>query len=228
MNTNIDFFYEKYTLTNEQKERFEKYLELIQEYNKVMNLTGIDDKFGVYLKHFYDSLLVIDFIKDDNLKIGDLGSGAGFPGIVLAIYYPNNEFTLIEPLQKRCKFLETVIEELGLTNVKVLNKRAEELDHEQFDIVTSRAVAKLNILLELSIPLLKTGGKFIALKGANVEEEILTSKHAFNTLHSTLETKQKEIIPFEESTRYNLIIKKDKKTNAKYPRNFGKIKKSPL
>ncbi len=227
-NKTIDFFYEKYKISSKQKKQYEDYLNLIQEYNKVMNLTGIDDKFGVYLKHYYDSLLIEKYIPKSNLKIADLGSGAGLPGIVLAIYYPENNFYLIEPLKKRCKFLEKVKDDLNLENVFIINKRAEQLQKEQYDIVVSRAVAKLNILLELSIPLVKVDGLFIALKGASALGEVNEAQDALKKLNCTVKEIQEEIIPFENSKRHNIIIKKLKKTNEKYPRNFGQIKKRPL
>ncbi|MFV0288878.1 MAG: 16S rRNA (guanine(527)-N(7))-methyltransferase RsmG [Mycoplasmatales bacterium] len=229
MNTkSLEFFYQKYELNEKQKQQYQDYLQLIQEYNKVMNLTGIDDEYGVYLKHYYDSLLIEPYIKKSGLLIGDLGSGAGFPGIVLAIYYPQNVFHLIEPLQKRCKFLQIVVEKLKLQNVQIINKRAEELTLETYDIVTSRAVAKLNILLELAIPLVKTQGTFIALKGANALAEVELSQNALSLLNSKIETIQEETIPDELAKRYNLVIKKEKPTNKKYPRNYGQIKKKPL
>ncbi len=228
MKNNLDFFYEKYDFKEKQKEQYKKYFELIKEYNKVMNLTGIDDEFGVYLKHYYDCLLIKDLIKDKNQKIADIGSGAGFPGIVLAIFFPDNTFDLIEPITKRCKFLEEVIKELELKNVNVLNKRAEDIQKNQYDIITSRAVAKLNILLELSIPLLKCNGIFIPLKGSKGKEEIKESKNALEKLGSKVIEVYEEVLPFEKSLRVNILIKKLKKTDDIYPRNFGQIRKKPL
>lgn len=228
MTVDKSFFYEKYDFSNEQKEQYNQYYKLIHEYNKVMNLTGIDDEFGVYLKHFYDSLLISDEIKDEGLKIADIGAGAGFPGIVLAIYFPKNKFELIEPINKRCKFLLEVVEKLNLKNVKVLNKRAEDIKKEQYDIITSRAVARLNILLELSIPLLKEGGKFIPLKGSKGKEEIKEAQNALKVLGSKIIKIKEEELPFEKSLRVNLVIEKKLKTAEKYPRNFGQIKKRPL
>ncbi len=214
-------------LTDQQQEQYYQYYELINEYNQVMNLTGIDDLHGVYLKHFYDSLTICSLI-DKNVKtIGDLGSGAGFPGIVLAIYYPEIKFSLIEPLTKRCKFLAIVVDKLGLKNVTIINERAEDIG-EKFDVLTSRAVSRLNILLELSIPLVKTGGYFIPLKGAQAEIEIKEAQNALKELSSKVEVIDQIILPFEESKRANIKIKKLKNTKAKYPRNYGQIKKKPL
>lgn len=224
----INFFYETFELTSNQKEQYEEYYKLIYDYNQKMNLTGIDDKVGVYLKHFYDSLLIAPNIPTEKKKVADLGSGAGFPGIVLAIYYPNNKFYLIEPTKKRCDFLEIVINELKLHNVEVINERAEALQKEQYDIVVSRAVASLNILLELSIPILKTNGLLIAQKGKQGKEELKKSKEALKTLKSSLVKAYEEELPFEKSRRYNILIKKDQNTPDKYPRNYGQIKKAPL
>lgn len=210
-----------------KQEQYYRYFELIHEYNKVMNLTGIDDVHGVYLKHFYDSLTICELIDEDIKTIADLGSGAGFPGIVLAIYYPEIKFSLIEPLTKRCKFLETVVTELNLTNVEILNERAEDIT-KKFDLVTSRAVSRLNILLELAIPLVNVGGLFIPLKGAQAEIEIKEAKRALKELDSAVEVVSEITLPFENSKRANLKIRKLKATKAKYPRNYGQIKKKPL
>ncbi len=225
---NLKYWFETTAdLTEQQQEQYYQYYQLINEYNQVMNLTGIDDLDGVYLKHFYDSLTVCNLI-DDNVKtIADLGSGAGFPGIVLAIYYPQIKFSLIEPLTKRCKFLAIVVEKLGLKNVEIINERAEDIT-KKFDVVTSRAVSRLNILLELAMPLVKINGYFIALKGAQAQVEIKEAQNALKELSSEISVCDQIILPFEESKRENLKIKKLKATNKKYPRNYGQIKKKPL
>ncbi len=224
----LDYWFEfTKDLSEHKQEQYYRYFELIREYNQVMNLTGIDDLHGVYLKHFYDSLTIYELI-DANVKtIADLGSGAGFPGIVLAIYYPEIEFNLIEPLTKRCKFLETVVADLGLKNVIILNERAEDIK-QKFDIVTSRAVSRLNILLELAIPLVNVNGVFIPLKGAQAEIEVKEAKNALKKLDAKVETISEITLPFENSKRANLKIRKLKATNEKYPRNYGQIKKKPL
>lgn len=223
-----DLFLQKFTIVEEKKKKYEKYKELIQEYNQRMNLTGITDDEEIYLKHFYDSLLITELIADNSNKIADIGTGAGFPGIVLAIYYSDKQFYLIEPMKKRCKFLQIVVEELQLQNVKILNKRAEELKKEQYSIVVSRAVAPLNILLELTIPLLEVGGSFIAMKSKNAQDEISNSQHALKELKAEIIKVQEEILPVENSTRINILVKKEMKSPYKYPRNFGQIKKKPL
>lgn len=225
---NVSLFENEYKLNEEQKQKFTKYYKLINEYNQVMNLTGIDDKEGVYLKHFYDSLLIAKEIPAQNQTIADIGSGAGFPGIVLAIFFPNNKFELVEPMTKRCKFLETVVSELRLDNVKIINLRAEEIKDKKYDIITTRAVARLNILLELIIPLLKPKGIFIALKGKNYEQEIIDSLEALKILNCEILKTNIEILPVEKSERGNIVIQKTKSTNKIYPRNYGQIKKKPL
>ncbi|WOO88969.1 16S rRNA (guanine(527)-N(7))-methyltransferase RsmG [Mollicutes bacterium LVI A0078] len=225
----LEFFKEiDSQLTDTQRKQYYRYFELIAEYNKVMNLTGIDDYEGVYLKHFFDSLTVKDQIIEINPEtIADVGSGAGFPGIVLAIYFPEIKFTLIEPLTKRIKFLQVVVDELELTNVELLNERVEDIDAE-FDIVTSRAVARLNILLELCAPVCKVGGYVLTLKGPKVTEELEEAKNAISKLGLEQTMSEKLVLPIEESVRYNVYLKKVAKTPAKYPRNFGQIKKKPL
>ena len=161
-------------ITDKKLEQLEKYYKLLIEYNKVMNLTGITEKEEVYLKHFYDSITiskVIDLQKENSLC--DLGSGAGFPGIVIKIFYPNLEIVLVDSLNKRINFLNMLIKELKLENITAIHERIEEYavnNKEKFDVVTARAVAPLNILLELGINLAKVGKYFIAMKG-NIENE---------------------------------------------------------
>lgn len=217
--------------TQKQLEQLNRYYELIVEYNKVMNLTGITEKEQVYLKHFYDSLTiakVIDLNKEENLC--DIGTGAGFPGIVLKILFPNLKITLIDSLNKRIEFLKIVIKELNLNNIEAIHTRAEEYaikNIEKFDVVTSRAVAPLNILLELSIPLLKTNKYFISYKG-NISREIIESENALKQLDSKIDKIEEFELPKENSNRTIIKIKKINKTNKKYPRKFSEIKKKPL
>lgn len=217
--------------TQKQLEQLNRYYELIVEYNKVMNLTGITEKEQVYLKHFYDSLTiakVIDLNKEETLC--DIGTGAGFPGIVLKILFPNLKITLIDSLNKRIEFLKIVIKELNLNNIEAIHTRAEEYaikNIEKFDVVTSRAVAPLNILLELSIPLLKTNKYFISYKG-NISREIIESENALKQLDSKIDKIEEFELPKENSNRTIIKIKKINKTNKKYPRKFSEIKKKPL
>lgn len=214
--------------TKNQLKQLEKYYELLIEYNKVMNLTGITEKKEVYLKHFYDSLTlhkVVDL--SNNYTLCDIGSGAGFPGIVLKIIFPNLKITLIDSLNKRIKFLNKVIEELELEGIEAISFRIEEygkINREKFDLVTARAVAQVNILLEYAIPLLKVNGKFIAMK-AQVDENY---KNAMIKLNCTLIKEQQFLLPVEKSNRKLLVFEKKAKTQKKYPRNYANIKKQPL
>lgn len=218
-------------LTEQQLEQLNKYYELLLEYNKVMNLTGITELEQVYLKHFYDSLTiqkVIDLTKEETLC--DVGTGAGFPGLVLKIVFPNLKVTLVDSLNKRIEFLKTVIKELKLENIEAIHVRAEEFaikNREKYDVVTSRAVAPLNILLEYSIPILKVNKYFISYKG-NISQEIIESKKALEILDSKIEKIEEFNLPIENSKRTIIKIKKQKETNKKFPRKNAEINKKPL
>lgn len=218
-------------LNEKQISQFEQYLHLIQEHNKVMNLTGITEEEEVYEKHFYDSLL-FSFGEDlENLTLIDVGSGAGFPGIPLAIVYPSLNITLLEPLMKRCVFLSLVKQELELDNVEIVCQRAEIYsieNKERFDIATARAVSKLNVLLEISSQMIKVGGYFIALKGRIAQEEMLQAKNALNILNFQIEKNKEDKLPSEEDKRANIFIRKKGSTNGRYPRNYSQIKSRPL
>ena len=216
--------------TEKKLEQLEKYYELLIEYNKVMNLTGIIEKNDVYLKHFYDSITIakiIDLNKENSLC--DLGSGAGFPGIVIKIFYPELKITLVDSLNKRIKFLNTVIKELDLKNIEAIHTRIEEYaktNKEEFDVVTARAVAPLNILLELGINLVKVRKNFIAMKG-NIENES-DYNSAIKKLNCSLENIIKFKLPIEESNRSLIKIVKEKSTSKLFPRKYNEIKKKPL
>ena len=213
------------SLTDKQLEQFDKYYNLLIEYNKVMNLTGITDKDEVYLKHFYDSLTLVkayDFNKE--LSICDVGSGAGFPSIPLKIAFPNIKVVIVDALNKRLEFLKVVINELGLDNVTLIHSRAEELDkREYYDIVTSRALADVNIGLELCMPLVKVNGFYLPMV---VSYDL--GPNTIKLLGGILEDEIKFKLPIENSERKILKIKKIEKTNKKYPRAFSQIKKKPL
>ncbi len=228
-NRDLDFWFLNTTYLNEkQQSQFHEYFKLIVEKNKVMNLTGIDTLQGVYLKHFYDSLTLYELLNVDEIEsIADVGSGAGFPGIILAIAFPNKKITLIEPMTKRCNFLKEVTEYIKLENVEICNKRAEDIN-TKYDVVVSRAVAKLNILLELAIPITKKEGLFIAMKGQNYQEEVATAKSSLLKLDAKIMKVHTCILPVENSDRANIIIQKKKETNKLYPRNYSLIKKNPL
>lgn len=232
---NIDIFINELKkinidISNEQLNQLEKYYDLLIEYNKVMNLTGITEKKDVYLKHFYDSLTifkVVDLSKINNLC--DIGTGAGFPGLVIKILFPNINVTLIDSLNKRIKFLNIVIEELGLKNIETIHIRAEEYarnNRNKYDITTSRAVAHLSTLLEYAIPMTKVNGYFVALKG-NIDEELIESNNAIKKLDITLKMKEEFYLPFEDSKRTIIGFKKNKDIK-KYPRINNEIKKNRL
>jgi len=218
------------TLTQNQLDQLNKYYELLVEYNKVMNLTGITEKEEVYLKHFYDSLTIIKIIDLNNIdSLCDIGTGAGFPGLVLKIVFPNLKITLLDSLNKRIEFLKIVINELGLKDIEVIHTRAEEYalnNRNKFDVTTARAVAHTSILLEYAVPLTKIGGYFIPLK-ANMETEINEIDNAINELNVELIEKQEFKLPIEESNRTILLFKK-LKDNKKYPRKYSEIKKKRL
>ena len=214
-----------------QKNQLVSYMELTLKANESFNLTANDTKESFMIKNIIDSLLIVKNLDLDGKNILDLGSGAGLPGIPLAIYYKNTNFTLLEPLTKRANFLKEIAQKLGLKNVKVVNDRAEifiKNARESFDFVTSRAVSRLNILLELSIPFLKVGGKLIAYKGINYQEEINESKNALDLLSSKIIAIEEENLVQINEKRYNIFIQKNQKTCQKYPREYRLIKKKAL
>ena len=214
-----------------QKNQLVSYMELTLKANESFNLTANDTKESFMIKNIIDSLLIVKNLDLDGKNILDLGSGAGLPGIPLAIYYKNTNFTLLEPLTKRANFLKEIAQKLGLKNVKVVNDRAEifiKNARESYDFVTSRAVSRLNILLELSIPFLKVGGKLIAYKGINYQEEINESKNALDLLSSKIIAIEEENLVQINEKRYNIFIQKNQKTSKKYPREYRLIKKKAL
>lgn len=219
-------------LTEKQEEAFKHYYNRLVEVNKVMNLTAITEEEEVYRKHFLDSLELYRAINANNkYTLCDVGSGAGFPAIPLAIVNPNIEATIIDALNKRINFLNNLIEELCLKNAQAFHFRAEDYAKEKrefFDIVTARAVARLNVLAELCLPLTKIGGVFIAMKGATGTEELNEARNAINILGGKIEEAIDFTLPEEEEKRQIIIIKKVKATPNKYPRNFNRIKEKPL
>ena len=218
------------TLDDKQLNLLNSYCEYLLEYNKHTNLTAIKTKEEVYLKHFYDSLTLIKIEPYLEGKLLDVGTGAGFPGLVLAIVFPNLEVTLLDSNNKKMTFLKKCLEKLQLKNVKLVNERAENFtkkNRELFDYVTSRAVAKLNILLELNIPALKEQGKFLVMKGI-LEEELRESEQALKILSCKIINKIEFELPNNAGKRTLLNILKEKKTDLKYPRAYDKIKKKSL
>lgn len=210
--------------------KFLAYFNILVEENEKYNLTAITEKNDVYLKHFYDSVLLLNYFDLSNKRVLDIGSGAGFPGIPLAICCKTSTFFLCEPTTKRAKFLELVKEKLGLDNVVVINKRAEDLDdkyRDYFDVVTSRAVSALNIIAELSVPFVKVNSYFIPFKGSIASEEIKNSKNAFKVLNIVLEKEESYTLD-QNQCRTLIFFRKTKKTLHKYPRNYSIIKQRPL
>ena len=215
-------------LTNEQLNMLEIYKDYLLEYNKHTNLTAIKEDNLVYLKHFYDSLTILKYL--DKGKLLDIGTGAGFPGMVIAICNPNIEVTLLDSNNKKITFLNNLVNKLQLKNVTLIHDRAENYVHnnkEKFDYVTSRAVAQLRILCELGIPALKIHGLFIAMKG-NLEEELNESKDTIELLNSEILKEEKFKLPVENSNRENLILIKNSSNSDIYPRSYEKIVKKPL
>ena len=220
---------EEFGLNNEQISKFQRYLELLLEWNEKFNLTAITDKDEIEEKHFVDSIELVKYFDVKNKTLLDVGSGAGFPGIPLAIVEPTLKITLLESNGKRVTFLREVIKELDLKNVEVNQGRSEELGtREKYDIVTARAVKELNILLEITFYLVKVGGYFIAYKSTGVDEEILNAKHAFKCLQIDEYKKFDYILPKSKNSRVFLGILKKNKTQKKYPRRYGEITKQPL
>ena len=219
-------------LSDQQKEQFERYFELLVEWNEKINLTAITDKEEVYLKHFYDSIAPIlqGLISNETIKLLDIGAGAGFPSVPLKIVYPELKITIVDSLTKRITFLNHLFKELNLSNCQAISARAEDYakDHRQkCDIVMARAVARLNILDELCLPLVKVGGYFLALKGLKATEELEEAGKGIVLLGGQVE-KSIDFTLTNDNHRSNIIIKKVRDTPAKYPRMFGKIKKQPL
>ena len=217
-------------ITEEQLNKLELFYNLLIEENKKYNLTAITEKEQVYLKHFYDSLTLSKIIKLDNQSLCDIGTGAGFPGLVLKIVFPNLNLTLIESNGKKCNFLNIVKEKLELSNITIINERAEIYsinNREKFDIVPSRAVAPLKHLLEYSIPAVKNNGYYVAMK-SNIENEIENIENYYKKLDITLEDKIIFNLPKENSLRTLLLYKKNKETNKIYPRKYTEIKKKDI
>lgn len=223
----------KITLTENQYEQFQKYFELLAEWNEKMNLTAITDESGVALKHFADSLSLLNFVDiPQNSSLVDVGTGAGFPGVVLKIARPDIKLTLIDSLNKRLVFLGEVCAQLGI-EAELIHSRAEdgardEKLRESFDFAVSRAVARMNVLSEYCLPYVKVGGAFCAMKGAQANEEFKESLNAINTLGGKLENKYFFELPENGGERAIAVVRKVKNTPQKYPRQSGKIKAKAL
>ena len=219
----------EFGLNEQQITKFQRYLELLLEWNEKFNLTAITDKDEIEEKHFIDSIELVKFFDVKNKTLLDVGSGAGFPGIPLAIIEPTLQIALLESNGKRVSFLREVVKELDLKNVEIIQGRSEELGtREKYDIVTARAVKELNVLLEITFYLVKVGGYFIAYKSSSVDEEILNAKHAFKCLQIDEYKKFDYFLPKSKNSRVFLGILKKNKTQKKYPRRYGEITKQPL
>ena len=219
---------------NEAIDKLDKFMKMVVEWNENVNLTSIVEEDEFIYKHFIDSLLCGNFEKFDKVKsVIDIGTGAGFPGIPLSIVYPDKTFVLLDSLNKRVKFINIAIDELGLKNVKAIHSRAEDIGQdkeyrEQFDFCVSRAVARLNILGEYCLPLVKVGGYFAAYKGSLADEEINESKKAIEILGGIVESVDIPMVNESISEHKIVYIKKKKGTAKKYPRQPGTPAKNPL
>lgn len=223
-----------FPLTDRQKEQYERYFELLVEWNEKINLTAITEKDEVYLKHFYDSIAPIlqGLIENQPIRLLDIGAGAGFPSLPMKILFPELDVTIIDSLNKRINFLHLLAEELGLSGVHFYHGRAEDFAQDkafraQFDIVTARAVARMQVLSELTIPYLKVGGRLLALKASNAPEELEEAKNALNLLFSKVEDNLQYELP-NGDPRFITLVEKKKETPNKYPRKAGMPNKRPL
>lgn len=224
LNLNID-------LTDKMLKQFITYKDKILEWNKNINLTAIIDEKDIILKHFIDSISILKVIdlNNKNISLIDIGTGAGFPGIPVKIVNPSLKLTLVDSLNKRIKFLNHIIDSLELENVVAIHSRAEDLGkdslfRENFDIATSRAVANMKVLCEYNLPFVKVGGKFIALKGPNINDELLEAKENIKLLGGEIEDIKYINIPKTDIKHTLIIVNKIHQTNTKYPRKSGKIK----
>lgn len=221
-------------LSDQQIQQFRTYFELLVEWNEKMNLTAITDQQEVYLKHFYDSIsaaFYVDFTQP--LEVCDVGAGAGFPSLPMKICFPEMRVTIVDSLNKRIQFLKHLSSELGLNHVEFVHARAEEFGQnpvyrEKFDVVTARAVARLSVLAELCVPLVKVGGRFVAMKAASAQDELKDAKKALTVLGVEKKEQFNFQLPEENSDRTIYIFSKIKSTPKKYPRKAGTPNKSPI
>ena len=216
-------------VTDEEINKLERYAFLLKDWNEKIHLTAITDKDQVFLKHFYDSLTLVKIIDLEQVSsLCDLGTGAGFPGLVLKIFFPNLKLTLVDALNKRINFLDIVVKELDLKDVILVHARAEEYgweNRELFDVVTARALSSFPILLEYGVPLLKVNGHLIAMRGFDDSNDGINALKVLNSkINGVLEFK----LPYENSQRTLVDVIKLSKTSLKYPRRYSDIKKKTL
>lgn len=222
------------TLSTGQLEQFDKYYQLLVEWNEKMNLTAITVEEDVYAKHFYDSVSASFYFSFEKIKtVADIGAGAGFPSLPLKICFPHLQITIIDSLQKRISFLHEVIQSLGLEGVTALHGRAEEAGHqtglrESFDLVSARAVARLNVLAEYCIPFVRIGGTFLAMKGADISLELHEAKKAMKMLGGKTNKVETFELPNQAGERNIIIIDKISETPKRFPRKAGMPSKKPL
>ena len=223
-----------FELTDPQKKQFHDYFRMLVEWNQKINLTAITAEEEVYLKHFYDSLAPIlqGYILNEPISLLDIGAGAGFPSLPMKILFPQLEVTIIDSLNKRIQFLHLLAEDLGLKGVHFYHGRAEDFAQDkqfraQFDLVTARAVARMQVLSELTIPFLKVGGRLIALKASSAEDELHQAKNALNLLFAKVLENVDYQLP-NGDPRTLTIVEKKKETPNKYPRKAGVPNKRPL
>lgn len=227
--------FESYNIkcSDNQLDKFGLFYDILVEWNNKMNLTAITEPNEVAVKHFFDSLTPSFFYKFSNQRIIDIGAGAGFPSIPLKICYPDLEMTLLDSLNKRIIFLDELVTKLELKNITLIHGRAEEIarqsnHREAYDVAISRAVAKLNVISELSLPFIKVGGSMILLKGPNIDEELADSKKALNVLGGTVFENNNISLPENYGDRNIVIVDKRKSTPNKYPRKPGIPSRQPL
>lgn len=219
-------------LDDEKLRKLYHYKELLLEWNQKMNLTAIEEENDIIVKHFIDSFSILPYLKKQNLRMIDVGTGAGFPGLPAKIAFEDLDVILLDSLAKRVGFLDTVINELGLEKIKAVHGRAEDFGvkpeyREKFDVSVARAVAGLPVLLEYCLPFVKTGGIFIAMKGSSTEE-LESSQKALDILGGKIEEKKEITLPFSDIKRNIILVKKYRQTPTKYPRKAGKPVKEPL
>lgn len=219
-------------IDDEEIEKFYDYMNLLLEWNEKMNLTAITEQDDIILKHFIDSMTILEYL-GENKKIIDVGTGAGFPGIPIAIMNKDKEITLMDSLNKRISFLEEVCKEIDLENVKTVHSRAEDLGRntefrEKYDIAVSRAVANLSTLAEYMLPFVKVGGVCICMKGQDVKDEVRNSEVAVEILGGEIENIFEFCLPGTDMGRSIVLIRKIKATSKKYPRKAGMPSKEPL